>query len=275
MNLVIPSTSAVQFFFSEEERNKYLGTPVFAEKAFNLLNKNNCIEDGVEFYLRPSILSSNLDFSDVFYKKIIDFTYVTVHINEPISTWGTKDFFEGLGILRKILKKIRTNKIIVHANFFENSIMETSKMLCDFLPEATFIIENNGFDSKWGSSPGALNEIFSMREDFKFCLDIAHVKDFKDKKIKNFLEDPLLFSRLVQVHFSYSTLQLGYDPYERKGIKGYGPFHALFSVIDELPSGETMEALKDYPKVIEGVVPKEDGDMIFLKKEIKIAKKSC
>ena len=78
----------------------------------------------------------------------------------------------------------------------------------------------------------------------------------------------VLLSRLVEVHFSPSTMLLGRDPYEDFGFRGYRPFHALFSVIREKASSRTKRFMSGYPVVVEGVVPPEDTELAYLKQEM-------
>jgi hypothetical protein len=101
-------------------------------------------------------------------------------------------------------------------------------------------------------------------------LDIAHVKDFPKLSLNDFISEPDLLSRLRQIHFSYSAVLCDTDPYADAGYPGYGPYHALFSVLRQAPSSQTKEFVMQYPVILEGIIPKEDKNFDFLKQEVNL-----
>lgn len=171
-------------------------------------------------------------------------------------------------ILRCELQRLNVHQIVVHANHFKNNRKQISELFKTALFDIDILVENNGFDDLWGYSQEGLTQIFKDCPEVKLCLDIAHVKDLTTLKLNELLKNEIFSTRIGQIHYSYATRQLGYDPYDVKGYPGYGPHHALLSLIDQTPSPETKDFVRKYPVVIEGLVPSEDSELEFLSKEI-------
>ena len=273
MSIIVPSTSIVQFWFNKKINQSINGTPKFIEESLNILLRNKRIlSEGVEIFLMPSRLSPFSDFSIKFYKIFHKFKYKTVHIHERKDILLSDGYEYKLSILNNILNKLNVNKIIIHAHFFQKDRFKKKYILNSLLERKTIIIENNGFDNEWGSEINNLTSIFKDCPEFQFCLDLAHIKDFNKYSLSDFYNNHVLYSRLKEIHFSYSTRFCKDDPYEKKGFKGYGPYHALFSILKKSPSTKTKKFITKYPLVLEGVVPKEDMNLDYLIKEMELLK---
>ncbi len=268
MSYIVPSATIVQFWFKKRLIQSLNGTPKFVEESINiLLNRDNILSNGAEIFLMPSRLLPHNDFTIEFYQIFDGFKYKTVHINEYKDIFLEPEYQNYLILLGKILNRLNVDKIIIHANFFKQKRIQKKKLFSNFLPDINIIVENNGFDDQWGNSINGLHKIFQDCPEYKFCLDIAHVKDFEYNDLDVYINDEILNSRLSEIHLSYSTMQLHCDPYEEKGFCGYKPQHALFSIMGKKLSRRTKKFIKKYPVVIEGLVPKEDYDLKYLEIE--------
>ena len=270
-NYIVPSTSSIQFCFSKTDF-MHNGTPRFVEKSFYFLNTHKLVNEGCEFFLMPSKLSSLTNFKKQFVELFRTLKYKVIHISEKDDILLQNGYYKKLKILNDILKRLKTDKVVVHANFFQNNRRLKREIFLNVLDDVQIIVENNGFDNEWGSNIDNILDIFSDCPEFKFCLDIAHVKDLKQYSLDDFINNEQLLNKLTEIHYSYSTRFCTKDPYKDVGFHGYAPFHALFSILKLKPSKKTKKFIRKYPIVMEGLVPKEDKELQYLKKEMEILK---
>jgi hypothetical protein len=270
MTPVLPAMNTIWFWFRPEaDRRRFHGTPEDVMRKFQAFHACGHLEQGLEIFIIPSRLKASTGFCSWFYKGFSQLPYRTVHIAE-----GEEDFlvesetaFDDLQRLARELKRLEVDTIILHAHHLRKERHKSGKLLQEVLSGITICVENNGFDNPWGACPESLLEIFHDLPEFKLCLDICHVKDYPERSLSDFTDNEELASRLTEIHFSYSTRQIGYDPYVPRGYSGYGPYHALFSVLGKCPSKKTKEFISNYPVVLEGIVPREDKEMEFLRLE--------
>ncbi|WP_319577729.1 hypothetical protein [uncultured Desulfobacter sp.] len=268
---IVPAMNTLWFWFDKSTRRKLHGTPTDVMRKFNLLDQNGLLTDGIEIYLDPSQFNDFAPFDTDFYKRFARLPFRSVHIgNSDIDFLDQETILDSLAALSKITQRLEAEKIIIHAHHLKDNRTVRYKTLTNFLSDHEITIENNGFDNKWGASPEAVAQILNECPNFKFCMDIAHINDFQHIKLSAFTKIPIIMERLSEIHFSYSTRLLPKDPYIAKGYSGYGPYHALFSVVEKNLSESTKTLIKQYPVVIEGILPKEDQAMDNLKKERQI-----
>lgn len=275
MPAIIPAMNTTWFWFDKKNRRALHGTPLDVMRKFELLSSLCHEMNGIEIFLFPKNIESPVPFTNSFYRKFSKLNYKSVHIGDPNSgfLYNTPAIAEKLRILATILDRLETEILVLHAHHFAIQRSRIRDLLSTVLPNVTVCIENNGFDNEWGGSIEGLTEILLDCPNFKFCLDVAHVKDFADKyRMREFCSNELLFSRIHEIHYSYSTYHCQTDPYTSRGFPGYGPYHALFSVLGKSPSAETKDFIKKYPVIIEGILPKEDTSFNFLKQEAEILK---
>jgi hypothetical protein len=271
---VIPGMNTLWFWFKpESERRRLHGTPADVMRKFDVLRKLECCSNGLEIFLTPSKLSSTTAFTSDFYKDFLKLQHRSIHIGESDHDFLDKDSTYGNLIeLKTIMKRLESNTIILHAHHLKKDRKTRNDMLKTALGSVDILVENNGFDDPWGASINALEKIFADCPEFGFCLDIAHVKDFSNSSLDDYIGNDQLVRRIREIHFSYSTLRLKNDPYEEKGYIGYSPYHALFTVVDIKPSKRTVEFITKYPVVIEGIVPIEDRERRYLDREVSLLK---
>ena len=235
------------------------------------LSEMGCKSDGLEILIMPSKLKQYREFKPSFLKEFREMEYRSVHFAETDPDYlDNEKAFEELKNLSAIMEKLEADTLIVHAhNFIKNRKYRKDLLLAAMNGEKV-LIENNGFDNEKTARVENLQEILLECPEFNFCLDIAHVKDFADLDLDDFIENDVLRQRLREIHYSYSTIQLKEDPYIEKGFQRYRPYHALFSVLDLAPSEKTLEFICSYPIVVEGIQPPEDKKFDLLKKEIEI-----
>jgi hypothetical protein len=259
------------FWFEEQTRRHYHGTPADVMRKFDLLAAHRCLADGLEIYIDPTRLRESEPFDARFYRRFASLRFRSVHIGQSDADFLDHErCHEELLCLRDLMEKLEADRLIIHAHHFQRNRIQRKKLLQSALGSCSILIENNGFDSRWGGSIQGLETIFADCPEFRFCLDIAHVKDFPGSSLDDFLDHELLMNRLQEIHYSYSTILLPSDPYAAIGFSGYGPYHALFSVLGIPLSSRTLEFVHRYPIVLEGVAPTEDTTLEFLKREISL-----
>jgi len=260
------------FYFPNEKNRRLLhGTPADCMRKFQVLEKMEALNEGLEIFLVPAKLQGINEFEPWFYDKFSKLRYKTVHIADSEDDFLlNSDIFDKLIILQEMLDRLDVKALIIHAHHFHRGREITKELLSSALPGIQIYIENNGFDKEWGSNIQDLEEIFNDCPKYKLCLDIAHVKDFKKSSLKEFLSVESLRCRIEEIHISYSTHFDVEDLYAKRGYPGYSPFHALWSVIGLSPSEKTKQFIRKYPVVVEGVVPGEDKYLDFLKHEVEL-----
>lgn len=269
--MIALAMNTLWFWFEEKSRRLFHGTPEDAMRKYRLLESTNCLSDGVEIYLQPLLLKKSKPFKPLFYRAYSKLSFKSIHIGDTDPNFlDTDEAYDGLIRLRDILQDCEADQIIIHAHHFETNRFNRRKIITSALDGIHILVENNGFDSPWGGSVAGMETIFLDCPEFNFCLDLAHIYDFPGFKLEHFARNSLFLSRLKEIHFSYTTSQFPYDPYEKKGFFGYGPFHALFSVLDITPSPQTLDFVKQFPVVIEGIVPTEDSNLDFLRNEMRL-----
>lgn len=273
---IVPAQNVLWFCFEpESDRRALHGTPADCMRKFQALEKNGCLNDGLEIFLLPERLKSVDEFEPWFYEKFRELEYRAVHIAGTLPNFMTEVEETGahFDLLYQFLEKLDVQAVVLHAHHFKHDRPGIRKVLEKHLPGIKIYVENNGFDNEWGHSIEGLTEIFTDFPEFGLCFDIDHLKDFPTPSFDEFVSTPIIRERICQIHYSYSTHLLPEDPYIAAGFPGYGPFHALWSVLGIEPSERTIKFLRQYPIVLEGVQPKEDPDFNFLKEEIKILQK--
>jgi len=267
MPIVYPAMNTVWFWFDKKNRRKLHGKPQDVMRKYDLLISLQPDMSGLEIFIDPERLVHENEFTNSFYKKYSELRHKSVHIGNSNENF-LDDFSieKKLSILSKIMDSLQSDVIILHAHHLKKNRKKRKEKLLSVLPNKQICIENNGFDNLWGGSINGLVEIFTDCPEFMFCLDIAHVKDF-NYQLKDFYSNSLLSEKIKEIHYSYSTYYCEKDPYEDQGYKNYNPFHALFSVLGLSPSKKTKEFILKYPIIIEGIIPKEDIDLEYLKKE--------
>jgi len=138
------------------------------------------------------------------------------------------------------------------------------------LPGTTICVENTGFGSEPGSGIEDLVQIFEEYPEYKLCLDVCHINDYVNYSLEEFFSVEVLRSRIAQIHFSYSTRLDKENLYAEMGFRGHEPYHALWSVVRKFPSRKSMNLLRKYPIVIEGVVPMQDKSLQYLRREVEL-----
>lgn len=249
-----------------------MGDPEDVMRNFVTLESEVTAQNGLEMCLFTSKLRDINQFEPWFYRKISNLKYKTVHIGEDDNDFiiNSKNIKAELAMLSKMLDRLEVDTIILHASHLKQQRKHIRKLFSSALPNTTICVENNSFDDEWGGSIDGLIEIFNDCPEFKFCLDIAHVKDFNTYKLWDWVNQDQIKKRIKEIHFSFSTHLLDDDPYVQFGYHNYNPYHALFSLIKEPLSFRTKEFIRQYPIVIEGVVPCEDKKLDFLRKEIEL-----
>lgn len=263
---VIPAMNTLWFHFPQATRRALHGTPPDVERKFKVLDHFGFVEQGMEMFLMPSRLMDHA-FSSDFAATYARLPFRCVHIGETdhdfLDRSGVND---DLGELAAVLEQLNCTQIVLHAHHLKENRRQRADSLRCALSGVDILIENNGFDNPWGADWRSVEAIFKDCPDFFFCLDVAHVKDMENGRLEDFLS-PILRKRLREIHWSCSTRGMNEDPYIAKGYPGYGPYHALFPLTDVRPSEGTLAIVRDYPVVMEGVVPPEDTGLRFLFEE--------
>ncbi len=271
MSLVLPAMNTLWFWFDKKTRRALHGTPRDVMRKFEVFKAKKIPLRGFEMFLMPSRLRSVDEFSPAFYDSFSSLEHGAVHVGETEADFliANPAAPEQLSLLFEIMTRLGSQTLIIHAHHLRQQRPYIARLLAETLPGIEICVENNGFDDQWGGSLAGLRDIFADCPEFKFCLDIAHVKDFANNcSLGDVLAEEILLSRLREVHFSYSTILLKSDPYVPRGYLGYGPYHALFSVLGFQPSARTKEAVRSFPVVLEGIVPKEDAQLNYIVQEM-------
>lgn len=273
MSFVVPASSVLWYFFSDKEYLKrYLGTPRDTMEKFSILNEKKAINDGLELFLLPEKIDNVDEFKPWFYRKFSKLKYKTVHIADSDDNFlhDIERASNKLLLLSKILQELEVDKIILHAHYLKSNQKQIAGFIGSVLPGVTIYVENNGAEGLYGSRIEDLTEIMDNCKEFNICLDICHLKDVKGCTLDDFVASELLKSRIAEIHFSYSTYIDGQNSNVSKKSINYNPNHALWSVVGKIPSKKTMEFVRQFPVVLEGVIPVEDRELEFLNREQKI-----
>ena len=169
-----------------------------------------------------------------------------------------------------MLERLEVDTIILHANHLLHGQKTTKELLDSVLPGTTICVENTGFGSEPGSGIEDLVQIFKEYPEYKLCLDVCHINDYVNYSLEEFVSVEMLQSRIVQIHFSYSTRLDKENLYAKMGFRGHEPYHALWSVVGKFPSRKSMNFFRKYPIVIEGAVPMQDKSLQYLRREVEL-----
>jgi hypothetical protein len=267
-SLVVPAMNALWFWFDKRTRRELHGTPPDVMRKHALLKEKDFPFEGLEIFLMPSRLSRQLDFTNSFVKEFRELKFKSIHIAETEAEFLLQDDAAlNLQKLFDVLTRLETSTIILHAHHLRCETKQKCAILLDALPGITICIENNGFDNPWGAGLEGLKHIFGTCPDLKFCLDLAHVKDFREGSLDAFLEADFLMERLVEIHWSCSTITMDHDPYPDHGHQAHGAYHGVFPACGIEPSARTASFACGYPVVMEGIVPTDDADFDLLRME--------
>jgi len=273
MSYVIPAMNTLWFYFTDEKHRRLMhGTPADCMRKFKVLEEMRVLSQGLEIFLSPSKLKDVNEFETWFFTKFSKLKYRTVHIGEAEKDFllNSEAMYDKMKILFEILNHLEVEVIILHAHHLFNERHKIKEFLDFVLPNTRICVENNGFDNEWGHSIEGLKEIFDDCPEYDLCLDIAHIKDVKKFALEKIVSVECLRSRIRQIHFSYSTRFASENLYAKQGYHGYEPLHGLWSVIGISPSKRTKEFIRKFPVILEGIVPREDVYLDFLKQEIEL-----
>lgn len=267
------STNAIFFWRNNEDKWGMNGTPEDAVRKLDLLGEYGVAEHGVELILFPSRLLRSQGLPASFVREFASLPLRSVHLAEkdPQFLLRSNDIVDELRNLGRVLEALEAEHVILHADCLRYERGRIRDLLANHLPHIKVLVENTDPASRWGFRPQDLLEVYADLPEMGMCLDICHIKDTGGVKLNDFLSKPELVSRIGEIHFSYSGNGFHGDLYEARGYPGYGPFHLLWSVVDERPSAATQKILEQHPIIIEGVLPQEDATMALLHKERAIA----
>lgn len=275
MSIVYPAQNTLWFWFDQATRRALHGVVEDALRKLDVFCAKGFPLEGFEIFVVPQRLPEGPGHAaeGLLARRLRQLPRVSAHIGDSDHEFLARPQSAGhLARLRRLLDSLETDAVVVHAHHFRAAPEQSAETLLAALPGADIRIENNGFDSPWGSRPENLEALLERHPEFGFCLDIAHVKDFADLSLDQFIASPTLMSRMREVHLSYSTLQLPEDPYPARGFPGYGPYHALFAALGEEPSERTVRLIAGTPVVVEGIVPREDRNLDLLRREVGLAR---
>ena len=271
MTIVIPSETSLHFW-SMKNGIPQLGKPSDMIRNFKIFEKSNVIKDGMQLYFVLDEITELDPFPQWFYKKILNLKYKSIHLGGKGQDFllQMENFKEKLNYFKVLLARLGIENIIIHAQHLRKRREYLRDMFLKYLPNINILIENEGMTDKWGSSIEGLTELFVDCPEFKFCLDICHIHEIDEYNLSDLIDIEIIRSRIKEISISYCSKKLGYDPYAKAGYPGYGPNHALFSVLKEKISKKTKEFISQYPIVMEGVILREDKELNFIKEEIRI-----
>ena len=256
------------FWFDKKTRRHLHGTPEDVVRKCEILNFASHGFDGIEIFIIPSKLKDSTSFNGSFFKKFSKLKYTSVHIGDTDADFlDSKSALDDLERLARLMDRLESTNIVLHAHHLQRNRLNRKQKLLSALGQYSIMIENNGFDNPWGGSLHGLKSILRDCPEFTFCIDIAHIKDFSATSVHNFITDPQIYPKIREIHYSYSTHKLLSDPYEAEGFKGYGPFHALFSVLNIKPSDRTKQLIETFPVVMEGILPLDSSHLRYLFEE--------
>ena len=269
MTTIVPSENVLSFW-SRKDGEFNMGSPIDVARNILVLEERNALSNGVEINLILSKLESAEQFPAWLYKKVSRLSYKSVHFGEYQQDFlvNTNNIEEKFGVLFQILENLEINVLIIHAQHFKKDRPSIRKLFSECLPNTTILVENDGLGEDWASSKEGLAEIFADCPEFGCCLDICHLKDVDKCSLEDFVAFGEIRNRVQQIHYSYSSNHLAYDPYSKCGYPGYNPNHSLFSIVNRAVSQKTRNFILQYPTILEGVVPIEDSDLNFLREEI-------
>jgi hypothetical protein len=216
---VLPAMNTTWFWFDQKDRRKLHGTPLDVMRKFELISSGDNTLQGLEIFLIPKMIENVDQFPSSFYKKFSKLNYKSIHIGDTDQDFlcKTESIVEQLELLAIMLDRFETDVIVLHAHHLKEQRKKIRSFLLSILPNVKICVENNGFDNHWGASIDSLAQIFNDCPEFKFCMDIAHVKDFSNQyQIEDFISHDLLRPRIHEIHYSYSTFHCKSDPYEER-----------------------------------------------------------
>lgn len=273
MPIVTAGMNDTWFWFEATTRGSMLGTAEDCMRKVELFADKGQIGDGIEIYLCPSKIRDSEEFSDDFIAAFRAMERRVVHIGDPDPDFLLRDgATELMARFRTILDELQAEAIVLHAHHFKHDLATATTVLRETMGPVDVLVENNGADDAWAYSVEGLKAIFRVGQEFGLCLDICHIKDLPDHRLRDYLEEPELESRIAQIHYSFSPARAEADPYETAGYHDYGALHELWALTGLRPSQDTLDFVRQYPVVMEGVIPTEDPEMAGLAREREILK---
>lgn len=270
----VPGQNVLWFWYEDQTRRAMHGTVADAARKLFCFQENNFALDGLEIFLTPACLEAPSCWDKNFSRAFSALQYRTVHIGDTDENFllgpsAAQDLFR----LRHFLEKHAVERIILHANHLLKEQDTVSRLLNDTLPETEICVENTGFSQDHAASAQCMENILQSMPRCTMCLDIAHVQDFSHLALTDFIDNPVLRPRIAEVHFSLSTQQFrqaGRNLYAERGYPGEAPFHALYTIAQQIPDEETRSFIRNIPVVVEGIVPPEDSHLQFLRAELEL-----
>jgi hypothetical protein len=260
--LVISSST---FWFWEQ--------PYDAQKTINFIREMNLPFNGIDIWIFATkgakmpvfdkltidylqnleIISAHTDFYDIDWQKNIDL----------------KDFSQRLNNIFHFCKEVGIKDLIIHADFLVNHPRRILALLIEKLPNIRISFEFMDKNKLFGNHPDHFRRIFQLDDRFGLVVDLAHLQDFQNEfDWKSFFSDQFLRKHISFIHVSSHSSILKTNFYENYGFPNINAVHSLSHFDKSLFPSELMRNCRDFPMVIEGIVPPGEIGKELLVKEI-------
>lgn len=276
MPATVPSLSCLYYWHRDaEDLRRLQATPAGCMERLALYDDRGLAEEGAELVLAPRKLDSVPGFDPAFYDLVRDRPYVTIHLDDRdfdfLSAPDARDAMRALG---REAGRVNAAGIVIHASHLRHDLPARRQLLAETLPSETVVmVENNGMDSAWGYDLRNLRWILEQCPEFRVVLDIAHLDEVADGlTLDDVRAEPLIVSRIAQIHYSRSTALAADCPYADRGLREYRPMHSLFSVLGMEPDADTLDFVRRFNVVAEGLQPLEDQAMEHMRQEMDLVR---
>jgi hypothetical protein len=271
---IIPSGAQLHFWNNTDP--KEMGGVNELIRRFDTYAEQGVMNDGVEVYLMPFAIKSGDTLPPLFVNEFKKLKYKSVHFGGPTQNFlnEEKEIEDQLYNFARLVDQLEPDNLILHAQHLKENREHIRGLTSKYLKDHQILVENESWYDEWACLPDSLVSILDDFPSFGVCLDVCHIADCNHLSLKDFTDRPEILSKIKQIHFSLSTREIKYDPYISKGFNNYSPNHALYAISDEKIDPAIKEFIHNYPIVTEGVIPTEDKELKFLKKEFQLIKEA-
>lgn len=166
------------------------------------------------------------------------YSYVSIHapsVFSPAEERGIVDQIAGL--------TFRRLPVVVHPDSIHDFDLWSDRGV-------TVCIENMDSRKRTGRTAAELARVFERLPEARFCLDVAHARQFDTSMVESFLMLERFADRLVQVHLSEINMASKHVPMSEAAIAAYQMISSLIpknvamileSRLDDDPSPERIE----------------------------------
>jgi len=217
--------------------------------------------DGVDIWLFPD--QEPFRVGKPLRSYICSFNWASLHTDFYTFDWeeemrrkDVEEFDKQLRMIADVAAELGIGDVVIHSDFLVANRQKSVALIHRELAGLRVSVEGMDKNKTYGTHPEHFRDIFSVAHDFGFVPDIAHLLDFSDEYgWEELLLAPDLRDRCRFVHVSLHDAALSGNFYARQGFNDINAIHAFCIAEEDLLPDGLIAACKEFPMIIEGIVP--------------------